>query len=235
MTRLIANNIKKCREGSNLSQQALADHIHVSRQTISNWERGVSQPDLDSLILLAEEFHVDVEEVIYGEKPLDVFQATRSKRIKYTILLGLISAVLLVLCTYLLPFLYAHIHENLVLYSSAKASLLPVLYGTSSAFILSLISIWVDFRISLRFLRFTLLATAISTIVLYCVFMVVVFIGGASYTSFNQIPAVRVLFNWFLDHPVIFIFPGAMLFCGFNKNPDPSQPDPQPVQEVDAV
>ena len=33
----------------NLSQEELAEKLYVSRQTISNWERGKTYPDIDSL------------------------------------------------------------------------------------------------------------------------------------------------------------------------------------------
>lgn len=39
----ISNQIKKYRLESHLSQEELADKIFVTRQTISNWENGVSQ------------------------------------------------------------------------------------------------------------------------------------------------------------------------------------------------
>lgn len=39
----IGNQIKKYRTELKLSQEELADKIFVSRQTISNWETGVSQ------------------------------------------------------------------------------------------------------------------------------------------------------------------------------------------------
>ncbi len=42
MMEQIAKNIKQYRKKSNLSQQDLADRLHVSRQTVSNWERGGS-------------------------------------------------------------------------------------------------------------------------------------------------------------------------------------------------
>ena len=38
----IAKNIKIHREAAHLSQQALAERLHVSRQAVSNWERGGS-------------------------------------------------------------------------------------------------------------------------------------------------------------------------------------------------
>ena len=39
----IAKNIKKLRMDRGLSQAQLAEKLNVTRQTISSWERGVSQ------------------------------------------------------------------------------------------------------------------------------------------------------------------------------------------------
>ncbi len=39
----IGNKIKEARNGAGLTQDQAAEKIMVSRQTISNWENGVSQ------------------------------------------------------------------------------------------------------------------------------------------------------------------------------------------------
>lgn len=38
----VSNNIKKFRTESKLTQDALAEKINVTRQTVSSWETGVS-------------------------------------------------------------------------------------------------------------------------------------------------------------------------------------------------
>ena len=48
----ISNKLKLKRKELNLTQQQVADKVFVTRQTISKWELGKSQPDLISLILL---------------------------------------------------------------------------------------------------------------------------------------------------------------------------------------
>ena len=63
----IAENIKKLRKQHHLSQQELADKIFVSHQTISGWESGRTDPDVDSIQKLAEIFCVSVEYLIAGE------------------------------------------------------------------------------------------------------------------------------------------------------------------------
>ena len=42
------------RKEMNLTQEEVANKIHVSRQTISNWETGRTLPDIDSLVLIRE-------------------------------------------------------------------------------------------------------------------------------------------------------------------------------------
>lgn len=46
----IGKQIKKYRTDIKLSQEALAERIFVSRQTISNWENDKNYPDMKSLL-----------------------------------------------------------------------------------------------------------------------------------------------------------------------------------------
>lgn len=50
-----------------LSQDALAEKIYVSRQTISNWENDKSYPDIRSLVLLSEVFGTSIDNLIKGD------------------------------------------------------------------------------------------------------------------------------------------------------------------------
>ncbi|MDE6655542.1 MAG: helix-turn-helix domain-containing protein, partial [Anaeroplasmataceae bacterium] len=45
------------RKEYNLSQEDLAKQIHVTRQTISKWELGITVPDMDILIDISKLFH----------------------------------------------------------------------------------------------------------------------------------------------------------------------------------
>lgn len=40
---MFGDNLKKARKDKRLSQEALAEKLNVVRQTISKWEKGVSQ------------------------------------------------------------------------------------------------------------------------------------------------------------------------------------------------
>ena len=63
------NNLKRLRRDRDLKQEDLADRLNVTRQTVSGWETGRRQPDLDTLKQLAEALDADISELIYGEKP----------------------------------------------------------------------------------------------------------------------------------------------------------------------
>ncbi|HVY67798.1 MAG TPA: helix-turn-helix transcriptional regulator [Patescibacteria group bacterium] len=59
----MANKIKNCREGKNLTQQQLGDAAGVSRQTIIAIEKGNYEPSLGLAIKLAKIFKVSVEDL----------------------------------------------------------------------------------------------------------------------------------------------------------------------------
>jgi len=62
--------IKRLRLEKGINQEQLAEQLHVTRQAVSNWETGKTQPDIETLTQLAEFFHVSVEYLIYGKEPV---------------------------------------------------------------------------------------------------------------------------------------------------------------------
>ncbi len=77
--------ISRERKKAGLSQEALAEKLHVTRQTISNWESGKSLPDIESLKTLAQALNVPIERLIYEkqtaqeEQPPDTLLAALSE------------------------------------------------------------------------------------------------------------------------------------------------------------
>ena len=57
----IATLIKEYRIKTGMTQQELADKVFVTRQTISKWELGKSEPDNVSLELLFKEMNIEKE------------------------------------------------------------------------------------------------------------------------------------------------------------------------------
>ena len=61
---MISENLKMFRKTKGYSQEELAIRLNVVRQTISKWEKGLSVPDADMLIKIAEIFEVSVSEIL---------------------------------------------------------------------------------------------------------------------------------------------------------------------------
>lgn len=61
----VGKNIKRLRTNCKMTQDALAEQLFVSRQTVSNYENGKSNPDIGMLIKMAEIFGTDVNTLIY--------------------------------------------------------------------------------------------------------------------------------------------------------------------------
>lgn len=64
----VGRNIKKLREAKKVTQEEMAAALNVTRQAISSWETGKTQPDIETLQRLAAYFEVSMEELIYGEQ-----------------------------------------------------------------------------------------------------------------------------------------------------------------------
>ena len=61
---MLNENIRNLRKQKGLSQEELANRIHVVRQTVSKWESGLSIPDSSMLINLANELDVTVSDLL---------------------------------------------------------------------------------------------------------------------------------------------------------------------------
>ena len=57
---MFGENLKTLRKQKGFSQEELAARLHVVRQTVSKWEKGLSVPDADALIRLAKVLEVSV-------------------------------------------------------------------------------------------------------------------------------------------------------------------------------
>ncbi len=67
---MLKENIKTLRKAKGYSQEELAIKLNVVRQTISKWEKGLSVPDSELLIKLAEFFEVSVSDLLGNECPI---------------------------------------------------------------------------------------------------------------------------------------------------------------------
>ncbi|MBU2711905.1 helix-turn-helix domain-containing protein [Zooshikella harenae] len=61
------NRLITLRKERGLTQQALANAIELHVNQIKRYEAGTAQPTLDTLVRLAKELHVTLDDLVFGE------------------------------------------------------------------------------------------------------------------------------------------------------------------------
>ena len=79
----LGTQIRKYRNERTLSQEALAEKVYVSRQTVSNWENDKSYPDVNSLVLLSEVFEISLDQLIKGDVEMMKEQINQTDQKKF--------------------------------------------------------------------------------------------------------------------------------------------------------
>lgn len=67
----IGKRLLALRQKREMSQEELAQELHVSRQTISKWESDLSLPDMKMIITISEFYHVSITELLGIEEQQD--------------------------------------------------------------------------------------------------------------------------------------------------------------------
>lgn len=78
----IGNKIKEYRELNKMTQKDIAEVLEVEPGTISKYESGIIEPNIESLKRLAEIFNITVDELIKDEEKFDVTQINVLKILK---------------------------------------------------------------------------------------------------------------------------------------------------------
>ncbi|MCD8148269.1 MAG: helix-turn-helix domain-containing protein [Clostridiales bacterium] len=67
-------NLKILRTKKNLSQQKLADILHISQQSVYKYENDITSPDLETLINMADFFETSVDYIIGHSEISDIIE-----------------------------------------------------------------------------------------------------------------------------------------------------------------
>ena len=62
--------LKNLRESNHLTQDQMADRVKVSRQAVSRWENGETQPNTDTLKILSREFNISINTLLGSPRQL---------------------------------------------------------------------------------------------------------------------------------------------------------------------
>jgi len=63
----VSSNIKRLREKLGMSQEDIAQKMHIARPVISNWERGKGEPSTSQLTRLAQILNVSLDVLVHNE------------------------------------------------------------------------------------------------------------------------------------------------------------------------
>ena len=66
----IGEQLRAVRISMKLTQEQVAEDIHVSRQTISNWENNRSYPDIISVIKLSDLYMISLDQLLKGDQDM---------------------------------------------------------------------------------------------------------------------------------------------------------------------
>lgn len=61
--------LRRLRTGKHMTQAEVAERLHVTRQTVSSYESGRTEPDVEKLKCLAKIYGVTLEELLRFEAP----------------------------------------------------------------------------------------------------------------------------------------------------------------------
>ena len=73
---MFGEKLRRIRAINNITQEELGEKLGFSKNAIYNWEKGRTEPDLETLKKIAEYFKVSVDELIL-DKPIDPIEKLR--------------------------------------------------------------------------------------------------------------------------------------------------------------
>ena len=98
----IGKKLKDARMRTGFTQEAVAEKINVSRQTISNWENEKSYPDIISVIELSNLYSISLDDLLKGdEKMMEHLEESTNvvksnQKLIGAVILNIITVILLV-------------------------------------------------------------------------------------------------------------------------------------------
>ena len=202
----VAENLKRVRRLRGVSQDALAKQLFVTRQAISNWENGKTQPDLDMLEKIAHALDVDMTELIYAQRGGQAFLNRRKQRVLVTVVLLILLAVLIMAGPPLLEirrsfsrryyvppwFLMIYFWRNFLV------------YGVAELCIVSFIYIWKDIRLLSKNARIAALVVGVLSMGYFIIIQTVGLL-----LRWDLPPEVTY---WCINHPATFVVPSLSIY-----------------------
>lgn len=224
--REFAVRLKKAREQIGFTQEQLAEKIGVTRQAVSRWEQGITQPDMQMLAALSEALQIEAEYLTFGKQPNPYTRFQKKYRV-CAIAAFSCGVIILFLMLFLEPYLKKLVHTNydfdIFLYFWLFRMLLPpagcfALGFGAAAFVSLFYNTCLSRRWRITVLVLGLIAIAPSLLVIMDDALAMWIDGYSAHITFAlymrtvSFPAVQALL--FRLFPII---AGVFIFLGGNK------------------
>jgi transcriptional regulator with XRE-family HTH domain len=210
----VGNHIRRLRRQRKFSQQALAEKLNVTQETVSQWEDGSIQPDMGMLECIAEALGADIHEVIYGEKQGETSCPAIPRKWYWIglIVFGLLTLFAITGYLLLRPYFIEQQQQYNIWPSIMYTFFIrPLNYLFIPMAVLSGYSLLWDIRIRHRYIRISILIVVAIYVSLHY---------AASWFYFGEVGGIpRFMHDYLLyfpKNPAIFLLPGIGLFLGLN-------------------
>ena len=171
---MVGRNCKRLRQRAGLTQDALAERLHVTRQAVSAWETGKNQPDAQTLAALAEVLGADIRELIFGPGAVEEGYARFQRRyVVCTVLCSVLVITWLVMEVTLEPYLDRLRMETFTILPGLVYLLVlpPLGFLAMGCLIPAFASLWADMRVRSVRARRMVLAVGLLALVYYLLWM----------------------------------------------------------------
>ena len=216
----IGNNIKSNRKKLGITQEQLAEKINVTRQAVSNWENGKTEPDVETLTKIAQIFDTSIDELVDGI-PKGIKELRGKKNHLY---IGIGFTLFYIFSTLLMVVfekpLHDYVNSTYDVFYSAFCILVwkPLTVVSAGIGISALISYMGRLYVENKYLKTAFLVFGIIIFICTTGFMILQFFGIQVFQMLSATHRFFINYYVFLcKHTILHIFGAVLLFFGLAK------------------
>ena len=213
----VGKNLKNIRKKNDLTQDELAEKLSVTRQAVSNWENGKTEPDIETLTNISQIFDISIDELVDGI-PKGIKELRGKKSHLY---IGIGFTVFYVISSLLMIIFEKPLHDYVnstydVFYSAFSVLVWKPLTVVSAGIgISALISYISGLYMENKNLRIVFLIFGIVISVCTSGFMIFQFLGFQIFQNLTALHSVFINYYVFLcEHTILHIFGAVLIFFG---------------------
>lgn len=213
----VGKNLKNIRKKNDLTQDELAEKLSVTRQAVSNWENGKTEPDIETLTNISQIFDISIDELVDGI-PKGIKELRGKKSHLY---IGIGFTVFYVISSLLMIIFEKPLHDYVnstydVFYSAFSVLVWKPLTVVSAGIgISALISYISGLYMENKNLRIVFLIFGLVISVCTSGFMIFQFLGFQIFQNLTALHSVFINYYVFLcEHTILHIFGAVLIFFG---------------------